>query len=281
MLDPGDEVLVGAPYWPLTVGIVHAAGGLPVEVPLSSRLYEDASLDAGTLFAERMTPRTRALYLITPNNPDGKVLPRAQLESIARFAISRGLWVLSDEVYADYVYDGRHESIARLDGMAERTLSAFSLSKSHALAGARVGFAVAPERVIALARRISTHTVFNVPVAAQRVALAALGAPDAWVEDARRRYRAARDAAVEALRESGVRMHVPEGGSYVFVDFAPVLGGRPLTELLERAVDLGVLVAPGDAFGEGYATCARVCFTSCAGERTRVGLERLREAIGR
>jgi aspartate/methionine/tyrosine aminotransferase len=281
VLDPGDEVLVAAPYWPLTVGIVHAAGGIPVEVPLSSRLFEDDSLDVGALLEEKTTPRTRAIYLITPNNPDGKVLTPAQLEGVARFAKARGLWVLSDEVYADYVYDGAHASFARLEGMAERTLSVYSLSKSHALAGARVGFAVAPERVVAVARRISTHTVFNVPVASQRVAMAALAASDEWVAGVRARYRAARDVAVEALARTGVRLHVPEGGSYVFVDFAPVLDGRPLTELLERAVDLGVLVAPGDAFGDGYATCARVCFTSVTEERLRLGLARLGQVMAR
>jgi aspartate/methionine/tyrosine aminotransferase len=252
---------------------------VPVEVPLSSRLFEDPSLDVGALFEEKATPRTRAVYLITPNNPDGKVLAPRQLESVARFAKARGLWVLSDEVYADYVYEGTHASMARIEGMAERTLTVYSLSKSHALAGARVGFAVAPERVVAVARRISTHTVFNVPVASQRVAMAALAASDAWLEEARRRYRAARDLAVGALAGTGVRLHVPGGGSYVFVDFAPVLGGRPLTDLLERAVDLGVLVAPGDAFGEGYATCARVCFTSCTEDRLGLGLARLREAM--
>ncbi len=279
VLDAGDEVVVGSPYWPLTVGVVRAAGGVPVEVPLSTRLYEDPSLDAGALVEAAVTPRTRAIYLITPNNPDGKVLAPADLARIARVAVARDLWVLADEVYADYVYDGSHASIARIEGMAERTLSVYSLSKSHALAGARVGFAVAPERVIAVARRIATHTVFNVPVASQRVAMAAVTSPDAWLEDARRAYRQARDTAIEGLRGSGVRITSPEGGSYLFVDFAPVLEGRPLRDLLERAVDRGVLVAPGDGFGEGFASWARICFTSVPEDRLVEGIARLRAAL--
>ncbi len=282
VLDAGDEVLVAAPYWPLAVGVVRAAGGVPVEVPLTTRLYEDPSLDAGAILAAAATPATRALYLITPNNPDGKVLSRAQLESIARLAVARDLWVLSDEVYADYVYDPAehaHASIARIEGMAERTLSVYSLSKSHALAGARVGFAVASEPVVAVARRIATHSVFHVPVASQRVALAALSAPDAWLDATRARYRHARAAAVEALRGTGVRTLVPEGGSYLFVDFAPWLQGRPLRELLERAIDRGVLVTPGDGFGDAYATWARICFTSAPEPRLLEGLARLREAM--
>jgi aspartate/methionine/tyrosine aminotransferase len=278
-LDPGDEVLVVAPYWPLAVGVVRAAGAVPVEVPLTDRLYAEPSLDPAAVLAQAMTPRTRAVYIISPNNPDGYVFGPEQLEAIARLAVARDLWVLSDEVYADYVYEGRHASIARLPGMAERTLSAFSLSKSHALAGARVGFLVAPERVVSLARRVATHTVFNVPVIAQRVALAALEGGDDWMGGARSAYRKVRDATLAALAGSGVRAPAPHGGSYVFIDFAPVLGDRPLKELLERAIDAGVLLAPGDGCGEAYGRWARLCFTSVPPERLEVGLARLREAI--
>jgi aspartate/methionine/tyrosine aminotransferase len=279
VLDPGDEVLVAAPYWPLSVGVVRAAGGVPVEVPLTSRLYEDPGTSAAAILEQAITPRTRAIYLISPNNPDGYVYDDAQLRDIAALAVARDLWVLSDEVYADYVYDGVHASIARMPGMEERTLSAYSLSKSHALAGARVGFLIAPERVVALARRIATHTVFNVPVASQRVALAALDASPEWMDGARVAYRGARDATVAALAGSGVRAFVPKGGSYVFVDFSSVLGGGPLRVLLERAIDEGVLLAPGDGCGEAYSSWARLCFTSVPRERLMLGVERLRKAV--
>jgi aspartate/methionine/tyrosine aminotransferase len=279
VLDPGDEVLVASPYWPLTVGVLRAAGAIPVEVPLTSRLYADPALDPGALFETAMSARTRAIYITTPNNPDGKVLSKAHLAGVARLAIERNLWVISDEVYAEYVYQGAHASIARIDGMAGRTLSAYSLSKSHALAGARVGFAVAPESVVRVARRVATHTVFNVPVAAQRVALAALRSPQTWIDEARRDYRAARDATLRALDGSGTRTFVPEGGSYAFVDFAPVLGKRPLTTLLELAIDKGVLLAPGDGFGDGFASWARLCFTSVPHPDLLEGIARLREAI--
>ena len=207
------------------------------------------------------------------------MLSKSQLAGVARLAIERNLWVISDEVYAEYVYEGVHASIARIDGMAGRTLSAYSLSKSHALAGARVGFAVASADVVRVARRVATHTVFNVPVAAQRVALAALRSPESWLDDARREYRAARDATLSALDGSGARTFVPEGGSYAFVDFAAVLGKRPLMTLLERAIDKGVLLAPGDGFGEGFASWARLCFTSVPRPDLLEGVARLREAI--
>jgi aspartate/methionine/tyrosine aminotransferase len=279
VLDPGDEVLVAAPYWPLSVGVVRAAGGVPIEVPLTARLYADPHASAEAILEEAVTPRTRAIYLISPNNPDGYVYDDRQLRGVARVAVARDLWVLSDEVYADYVYDGAHGSIARHEGMADRTLSAYSLSKSHALAGARVGFLVAPERVASLARRVATHTVFNVPVASQRVALAALEAPAAWIDEARADYRNARDATLHLLEGSGARAFAPHGGSYVFVDFAPVLAGRPLRALLERAIDHGVLLAPGDGCGEAFGDFARLCFTSVPRPRLLEGVARLRAAI--
>jgi len=279
VLDPGDEVLVVAPYWPLAVGVVRAAGGVPVEVPLTDRLYADPGLDPAAVLERAVGPRTRAIYLITPNNPDGYVFGESQLASIARLAVARDLWVLADEVYADYVFEGAHRSIARQPGMAERTLSAYSLSKSHALAGARVGFLVAPERVVSVARRVATHTVFNVPVAAQRVALAAIESGDAWVNEARAAYRQARDATLRAVEHTGARAHAPHGGSYVFVDFTTVLRGRPLKALLERGIDRGVLLAPGDGCGEAYAAWARLCFTAVPMPRLVEGLTRLSEAV--
>jgi aspartate/methionine/tyrosine aminotransferase len=282
VLEAGSEVIVVAPYWPLSVGVVRATGALPVEVPLTTRLYDDPQASAAAILEQAITPRTRALYLISPNNPDGYVYSAAQLREIAALAVARDLWVLSDEVYADYVYDGAHASIARMPGMEERTLSVYSLSKSHALAGARVGFLVAPERVVAVARRLATHTVFNVPVASQRVALAALQAPACWMDDAKSAYREARDSTMNALQSSqgaALRAFMPKGGSYVFVDFSPVLRGRPLRMLLERAIDRGVLLAPGDGCGEGWSTWARLCFTAVPRERLMEGLARLHQAL--
>ncbi len=279
VLDAGDDVLVAAPYWPLSVGIFHACSARPVEVPLTLRLYEDPSLDAGAIFAEAITPRTKALYFISPNNPDGKVLGRAQLESIARVAVENDLWVFADEVYADVTYGERHVSIASLPGMAERTIVVQSFSKSHALAGARIGAVIAPEPVIAAARRVGVHTVFNVPVAMQRAAIAAMTSGDAWMRAAREDYCAARDETAAGLVGSGLRFWVSEGATYLFLDFTPVLDGRPLSVALERAIDHGVLLAPGDAFGRGYERSARLCFSAVPRPRLADGVARLRAAI--
>lgn len=279
VVDPGDDVLLAAPYWPLAHGIVVQAGARPVEVPLTSRLYAEPGLDVGAVLEAARTERTRAVYFVTPNNPDGKVLSRENLDLIARFARDHDLWAIADEVYADYTYDGRpHVSIARLPEMAERTLTAYSFSKSHALAGARVGVVVAPVPVVAAARRISVHTVFNVPVVSQRAAQAAL-ADREWVEAAREEYQALRDLAASALRAAGVRFSMAEGGVYLFCDLSDRVGDGTLAPLLERIIEQGVLLAPGAAFGAAFARSARLCFTAVARPELERGLDALVRAL--
>jgi aspartate/methionine/tyrosine aminotransferase len=282
VLDAGDDVLVAAPYWPLSVGIFHACSARVVEVPFTSRLATEPGVDAGELLASAITPRTKAIYVTTPNNPDGVVLTRAQLESVARVAIENDLWVFSDEVYADVAYDALHAphvSIASLPGMAERTIVVQSLSKSHALAGARIGAVIAPEPVIAAARRVGVHTVFNVPVAMQRAATLAMSGGDAWMRAALVDYRAARDEAAAALVGSNLLFTVGQGSTYLFLDFERVLDGRPLSVALERGIDHGVLLTPGEAFGRGYERFARLCFTAVPRPRLAEGCARLRAAL--
>jgi aspartate/methionine/tyrosine aminotransferase len=279
ILDEGDEVLLAAPYWPLAHGVLASAGANVVEVSLTDRLYADPTLDAADLFRPHVTKRTRALYLITPNNPDGKVLSRTHLAQLAELARTHDLWVIADEVYADHAFDAPHASMCTLPGMRARTITAYSLSKSHALAGARVGYVLGPPEVIAAARRASTHSVYNVPVIAQRAALAALEGAPRWPERARDAYRAGRDQAVAGLAGLPLRFSVAEGGTYLFVDFAPVLRGRPLEGLLQRAIDHGVLLAPGKAFGLAYESWARLCYSAVPPERLQTGLDRLREAV--
>jgi aspartate/methionine/tyrosine aminotransferase len=288
VLDPGDQVLIASPYWPLAPGVFTSCGAVPVDVPLTQRLFADPNLDPFEVFAAAKTDRTRGLYFISPNNPDGKVLTKQQLERIADFAKAHDLWVFADEVYADVVFDMVNApSIASFDGMRERTIVLHSLSKSHALAGLRVGFVAGPERVIAAARRISTHTAFNVSVAMQRAAMAAL-ADDAFPVNATATYREARDRTAAALKDAPLAFHMAEGATYFFLDFTPAIekrGGaegdkrRALMSILERAVDRGVLLAPGDAFGANYITHARLCYTSVPLDRVLVGIDRLRDAV--
>ena len=278
VLDPGDDVLVCAPYWPLAPGIFHQAGARSVEVPFTSRLYDDPSLDAGALLEASLTPKTRAVYLITPNNPDGKVLSTKHLAEVVRFAEAHDLWIFADEVYADVAFDAPHVAVASLPGAAARTITLHSFSKSRALAGARVGFVIAPKELVVPAMRMGVHTVFNVPVAMQHAARAALADRD-WVTRAKSTYLTARDAAAKALAGAPVRFPLAEGGTYLFLDFTELLAGRPLTTLLTRAIDEGVMLAPGAAFGEAYASWARLCYTSVPEPKVLEGIARLRIAM--
>jgi arginine:pyruvate transaminase len=279
ILSPGDDVLLASPYWPLAHGILVAAGARVIEVPLTSRLYAEPELDAGDVLRAALTTATKAIYFISPNNPDGKVLSKRDLESIARLAVEEDLWVFADEAYADFSFGPPHVSIATLPGMAERTLTAYSFSKSHALAGLRVGYVVAPEEVVRSAQRVSTHSVFNVPVALQHAAAAALASGSRWNERALLLYRRSLEAVVEGLRGSSATFPMPEGGAYVFLDFTQLLGERPLSVLLERAIAKGVLLAPGAGFGKDFAKWARLCFTSEPLPRLEEGLTRLLGAM--
>ncbi|MEZ4404985.1 MAG: pyridoxal phosphate-dependent aminotransferase [Polyangiales bacterium] len=271
IFDARDECLVLAPYWPLSVGVLRTAGATPVEVPVMPMLARDPRFDLARALDAAVTPRTRAVYFITPNNPDGFVMGEDHLAAVADVARRRDLWVIADEVYADYVYEGAHRSVARLPGMGARTVSAYSLSKSHALAGLRVGYVAGPPDLIAAAKKVATHTVFNVPVVAQRAAEAALTDGNDFIAGARDAYRAARDATVRAL-EGRVDFVAPAGGSYVFADLGR--GGGAL-EVLGRAIDAGVALAPGDAFGEAYGSWARLCFTAVPPDALDDALARL------
>lgn len=276
----GDDVLLVAPYWPLAHGIIVGTGARAIEVPLTDRLYADPALDVGAVLEAARTPTTRAIYIITPNNPDGKVWDRRALATVVAFAERHDLWIVSDEAYADWVYRGTHVSTASLPGAGPRTISAYSMSKSHAMAGARIGCVVADAEVISAARRVSVHTVFNVPVAMQRAACAALSGDEPFAAETRAQYLAARALAESALAGSGLAWHSPDGGAYLFLDFAPVLAGRPLARIMERAIDEGVLLTPGEAFGDAYASWARLCFTAVPGPRLAEGIARLRRALG-
>jgi len=273
VLDPGDEVICPTPHWPLIRGIVTNAGGVPVEVPLTQKLYADASINAAELIEPAITPRTAALYVTTPNNPDGKVLPRAQVEALAELARRHDLWVISDEVYEDLLYDGEHVSIASLPGMAERTISVFSLSKSFALAGHRLGYMVAAEAPMRALRKIVNHTIYNAPSVLQDMALSLFDSVEtvAWLDDARRRYRAARDAASAALR---VAHHLPDAATYLFADLTQY-AADDLWPLVEKLLDAGVSISPGEQFGRGFERHARLCFTAVPLDRVLVGIERI------
>jgi N-succinyldiaminopimelate aminotransferase len=276
LVSPGEEVLLLAPRWPLIEGHVRLAGATPVEVPLVfDRHSGDLSPEAAVEAVEtRATEKTVALYMNTPNNPSGRLIPRASLAALAAWARRRDLWIFADEVYEDYAYAGPHAYAFPF--APERTVAAHSLSKAYGLAGARLGWLVGPEAALSQIVKFGAHTIYCAPTASQHAALRILaGAGDAWVAEARVEYAA---TGAEAARRLGVPS--PEGGTFLFLDVADALDERGLMGLLEDVAGEGLFLAPGPSFGP-YPTHVRLCYTAVPPDVALCGVDilakRLRE----
>ena len=273
ILSPGDEVMILAPYWPLIAGIVRSFRGTPVLVPVMGQVEDEQGLEK-QLEAYR-SERTVAVYFNSPNNPTGELMPASWMATVADWARKTGCWILSDEVYDLYVYEGRH---TYMHGFApERTFSSFSFSKAYGMAGNRCGFVIGPEEIMSYAQKISTHSFYSTPTASQMAAHAALttDAGSQWVERARTKYKELGRWAAERLQVTP-----PKGGTFIFMDIADALDEGGLVPFLETCVDRGLLVGPGPSFGP-YPTHIRLCFTSIEPERMKEGVNLLAELLGR
>ncbi len=269
---PGDEVLILAPYWPLIEGIVRTFDGRAVEVPFLGVV--DSPQSAVEAVRERLTSRTVALYLSTPNNPTGRVVPASWIEALVEWARDEDLWLLSDEVYEDYVYSGSHTYCRSL--APERTFSAHSFSKAFGMAGNRCGYVAGPAAVMGTLLKVSTHAWYSTPTASQLAALRALdGRGDAWVAAARGLYEELGRFAAQRL---GVE--TPQGSTFLFLDVSDRLGSRGLGGFLEECADHGLFLAPGPSFGS-YPNHVRLCFTSAEPPVVKRGIETLAALLGR
>ena len=261
LIDPGDEVLLPTPYWTTYPEAIRLAGGVPVEV--------FAGADQGYLVSVEqleaaVTERTKLVLFVSPSNPTGAVYPSEQVAAIAAWAEERGLWVISDEIYQNLVYDGlRAASIVEGNAaVADRTILVNGVAKSYAMTGWRLGWMVGPTDAIKAASNLQSHLSSNVNNIAQRAAIAALTGPQDDVEAMRVAFDRRRRAIVEGLSAiDGVSLPMPQGAFYVYPDVTGLLGRdwggvTPTTSLeladliLERAE---VAVVPGEAFGpSGY-----------------------------
>lgn len=253
LVEGGQSVMLLAPYWPLFGGMCRVQGVETLEVDCTSRLLsQQATLEE--ILHQAYRPGVKAIYFANPNNPDGYVYSREELQVLGDFAQKHDLWVFSDECYEHYTYAGRpHLSIASLEGLDQRTVSVFSFSKSYAMAGHRLGYAVAPPKVMHHLRRAANHTVYNVASSVQTAGLKVLEQGESFCARWLPRYQQARQKMGEALGQP-----LPPGGAYFFPSFA---SSEAAWDYLERALEAGVALAPGAAFGEAYAHCVRICFT--------------------
>jgi arginine:pyruvate transaminase len=247
LLGPGDEVLVPEPTYatyPATFGVTGATVVSTGPAPRTSSLRVDPEA-----LARAVTPRTRAIAFANPGNPGGAVLTRAELEAIADIARQHDLWVVADEVYADLVYEGEHLSIAALPGMAGRTVTIGSLSKSHAMAGWRVGWAVGPAGFTEHAERLAQCMLLGLPGFVQAGAVAALEDCGGFAHSLRDTYRRRRDLVVGLLDGApGLVCHAPQGGMFVLLDARA--SGMVAADLAWRLLaEEGVAVLDAAAFG--------------------------------
>jgi aspartate aminotransferase len=222
LFEPGDEVIVSDPEWPPTMAIAMAAQATPVAVPLYERLGFRWDVDE---VARAITPRTKAIYVNSPNNPTGGVLTRADLEQLAAIARERNLWVLSDEAYEHIIYKGEHVSIASLPGMYERTIPIYTFSKSFAMTGLRLGYvAIRDEKIRARAVKVIAYTTSNVNSVTQYGGVGALDGPQDCIARFRDELKARRDLFYAGLADAapGILSGAPpDGAFYAFVRISP------------------------------------------------------------
>jgi N-succinyldiaminopimelate aminotransferase len=277
LVDPGDDVMVLAPYWPFFRGMVRAAGGGAREVPFYNVLYDNPHADVAALLDRALTPSTVAVYLNSPNNPSGKVLSREQLLAVAAFARAHDLWLVSDEAYDGMTFDGReHVSPAGFEGMLEQTVSVFTFSKVFMFAGLRLGYAVCGERVVRAINKAMVHQLYGPSTLAQEMMIEPVETRAAWSRRFTEEYQATRDQVAKALR---VEAPLPDGAYYFFFPVARCLRGRSYSELIDACLDAGVSVAPGEDFGAAYREWMRLCFAGESPERVMVGVQRLNAVL--
>jgi aspartate aminotransferase len=273
VVNPGDEVLVFSPYWtPIKDLVAHCQGRI-VLVPT-----EEARTNgfAATL-ARYARPDTRAIYFNTPTNPSGVVFNLAEAEEVARFAKENDLVVIADEAYEDIVYDEPHVSIASLDGMFERTITCFTMSKSFAMTGWRIGYAVAGEPWMTGMRKALLYSSNGVSTPTQWAALAAFTNASDFIETGRAAYRERRDLLVGGLNELGLTCALPAGAFYAFPDVSRISAdSREASEILLNRAQ--VATVPGAVFGPDGEGHLRFSFSTSI-ETIEGGLESLRRNL--
>ncbi|MCP1445386.1 arginine:pyruvate transaminase [Pseudomonas sp. GGS8] len=255
LLDPGDEVIVAEPMYVTYEGVFGACGArvVPVAVrPENGFRVEPADV------AALITDKTRAILLNSPNNPSGASLSLNIWQELAALCVRHDLWLISDEVYSDLLYEGEHISPASLPGMAERTATVNSLSKSHAMTGWRVGWMIGPKPLADHVMHLSLCMLFGIPDFVQNAAQAALDKDLPEVALMREEYRQRRDLVCARLSGCpGIRAIKPDGGMFVMVDVRQT--GLAAQDFAERLLEgYGVSVLAGEAFGPSAAGHIRI-----------------------
>ncbi len=278
LVNPGDEVVIPVPYWVTYKDVVNYAGGTCV--------FVDTDESAGfTLTAAMLEPyltaRTKVVIINSPSNPSGAVLDRAEFEKIFHLTSKRGIWLMTDECYCQFLYEGEPFSIASLPGAKESVIVAGSLSKTYAMTGWRIGFGLAPAPVIGAINKLQSHMTSNPTSISQKAAIEALRGPQDSVGVMLAEYRRRRDYVIGRLRAmNGVGIVEPKGAFYAYPNISVAFDKQGLRsamdfseKLLEQA---SVAVVPGEAFGTSEHV--RISYATSIEELTR-GLDRIQRFI--
>ena len=258
LINPGDKVLYHEPCYVSYSPSIQLAGGIPLAV--GTRPEDDFALRAEDLEAA-WEPGTKVLILNFPTNPTGGVVEKERLEAIAKFAIEKNLIVLSDEIYAELTYEGKHHSIASIPGMRERTVFLHGVSKAFAMTGFRIAYACAPHPIIEAMMKVHQYAIMSVPIFVQEAGVEALSNADDAVASMRDSYQRRRDFLVRRLNEIGLKCHLPQATFYTFPDVTSTgLDGKAFaTRLLQQGE---VAVVPGTAFGKDGSNFVRASFST-------------------
>ena len=260
ILEEGDEILVPDPVWLNYINVPNLLGAKAVTYGLTEETGFQMNLEE---VKAKITPKTRAIVIITPNNPTGGVLSEDVLKELAEIAVSNDLMVISDEVYERLVYDGaKHISIASLPGMKERTFTMNGMSKAYAMDGWRLGYVAAPEEYILAMNKFHQHNTTCAPNFVQVAAIAALNEEGDVVSEMVKEYQRRRDYAVKAINEiPGLHCECPKGAFYIFINCKSLnMKSADLSAyLLENAK---IALVPGDVFGPGGEGYLRMSFAN-------------------
>lgn len=281
LIDPGDEVILIAPYWMTYAEQIRLAGGVPVVVRARS---ESGFVPDYEQLKDAVTSKTKAILVNSPSNPTGAVLPRETLKEIAALALRHGLWVIADEIYEHLIYDGlKHVPIASLGSdILERTITINGCSKSYAMTGWRIGYAAAPLPVAKAMSNFQDQVTSSANSFAQKGAVVALGLDPTTIESMRKEFEARRDLIYRLLTEiPGVKIQKPKGAFYALPDVSAYLGEDLKSDsdlaayLLEEAK---VAVVPGSVFeGAGHI---RLSY-AISREDIEKGVARIAKAFGK
>jgi len=278
LINPGDEVIIPVPYWVTYKDVVNYAGGTCVFVETDEKNGFEVT---AAMIEKHITPKTKLLIVNSPSNPSGSVLTDDEFRRIFELTSRRDIFLMTDECYSHFLYESKPFSIASVPGAKETVVVAGSLSKTYAMTGWRVGYALAPQEIIGAMMKLQSHSTSNPTSIAQKAALEAMRGPQDSVGQMLSEYRARRDFVVERLQQiPGVTITMPKGAFYAYPNISVAYRSAKVRNSMEFASELLskslVAVVPGEAFGTNDHV--RISYATSMAELKR-GLDRIHQFI--